>query len=82
MKLTIVQTIVVAALLALQTATAAELPSRQAQPAAAPAAKKCRIDGQEGVMLPGAGTCLRVSGSVSAEAAFGTLGRSSKSGAP
>ena len=80
MKLTIVQTIVVAALLALQTATAAELPSRQAQPA--PAAKKCRIDGQAGVVLPGAETCMRISGSVSAEAAFGTLGRSPKVGAP
>lgn len=80
MKLTIVQTIVVAALLATQAAAAAELPSRQAPPAAA--AKKCRVDGQEGVILPGTGTCLRVSGSVSAEATFGALGRSSKIGAP
>jgi hypothetical protein len=79
-KLTIAQTIVVAALLALQTATAAELPSRQAQPA--PAAKKCRIDGQEGVVLPGAETCMRVSGAVSAQTTFGTVGGSRRIGAP
>ena len=64
MKLTSVQTIGIAALLALQTANAAELPSRHAQPA--PAAKKCQIDGHEGVVLPGSETCMRVSGYVSA----------------
>jgi hypothetical protein len=79
-KLTIAQTIVVAALLALQTATAAELPSRQAKPA--PAAKKCQIDGQEGVVIPGSETCLRLSGAVSAQTTFGTVGDSRKIGAP
>jgi hypothetical protein len=79
-KLTFALTIVVAALLALQAATAAELPSRQAQPA--PAAKKCQIDGQEGVILPGAGTCMRVSGYVNAQAAFGTVSGSRRTGAP
>ena len=80
MKLTFALTIGVAALLALQAATAAELPSRQAQPA--PAAKKCQIDGQEGVILPGSGTCMRVSGYVNAQAAFGTVSGSRKIGAP
>ncbi len=80
MKLTLALTIAVAALLALQAATAAELPSRQAQPA--PAAKKCQIDGQEGIVLPGAGTCMRVSGYVNAQAAFGTVSGSRKIGAP
>ena len=80
MKLTFALTIAVAALFALQAATAAELPSRQAQPA--PAAKKCQIDGQEGVILPGAGTCMRVSGYVNAQAAFGTLSKSRQIGPP
>ena len=80
MKLTFAQTIAVAALLALQAATAAELPSRQAQPA--PAAKTCRIDGQEGIILPGAGTCMRVSGYVGAQATAGTIGKSRQTGAP
>jgi hypothetical protein len=79
-KLTFALTIVVAALLALQAATAAELPSRQAQPA--PAAKKCRIDGQEGLILPGSGTCMRVSGYVSAQTTVGTVGKSRQIGAP
>jgi hypothetical protein len=79
-KLTIAQTIVVAALLALQTATAAELPSRQTQPA--PTAKKCRINGLEGILLPSSETCVRVSGSVNAQAAAGTLSGSRKIGAP
>jgi hypothetical protein len=79
-KLTFALTIAVAALLAPQATTAAELPSRQAQPA--PAAKKCQIDGQEGVILPGAGTCMRVSGYVNAQATFGTVGGARKIGAP
>jgi hypothetical protein len=79
-KLAIAKTIVVAALLALQPATAAELPSRQAQPA--PAAKKCRIGGQEGVIIPGSQTCLRLSGAVSARMAFGTASGSRTIGAP
>ena len=80
MKLTFALTIAVAALIAQQTATAAELPSRQAKPA--PAATKCRIDGQEGIILPGSGTCMRVSGYVNAQAAFGTVSGSRKIEAP
>ncbi len=72
----------VAALLALQTATAAELPLRQAQPAPAPAAKTCRINGQDGVILPGAETCVRVGGYVGAQTTFGTVGGSRKIDAP
>jgi hypothetical protein len=79
-KLTFALTIGIAALLAPQAVTAAELPSRQAQPA--PAATKCRIDGQEGIILPGSGTCMRVSGYVNAQAAFGTVSGSRKIGAP
>jgi hypothetical protein len=79
-RLTIARTFALAALATLQVASAAELPSRQAQPA--PAAKKCQIDGHEGVVLPGAGTCMRVSGYVNAQAAFGTLSGSRKVGAP
>jgi hypothetical protein len=79
-KLTFALTIGIAALLAPKAATAAELPSRQAQPA--PAATKCRIDGQEGIILPGSGTCMRVSGYVNAQAAFGTVSGSRKIGAP
>jgi hypothetical protein len=79
-KLTVVQTVGIAALLALQTANAAELPLRQTQ--ADPAAKKCQIGGQEGVILPGSGTCMRISGYVSAQTTFGTAGGSRKNGAP
>jgi hypothetical protein len=71
-KLTFALSIAVAALLALQTATAAELPLRQAQPA--PAAKKCQLDGQDGVILPGSGICVRVSGYVSVQTTAGTVG--------
>jgi len=80
-KLTFALSIAVAALLAQQAASAAELPSRQAQPAAA-AAKTCRIDGRDGVILPRSETCVRVSGYVSAQAAFGAVGASRKIGAP
>jgi hypothetical protein len=79
-KLTIARTFALAAFATLQAASAAELPSRQAQPA--PAAKKCQIDGHEGVVLPGAGTCIRVSGFVNAQAAFGNVSGSRKVGAP
>ena len=82
MKLTYALSTAVAALLALQTATAAELPSRQAQPTPAPAAKTCRIDGRDGVILPGSETCLRVSGYVGAQTTFGTVGGSRKIDAP
>ena len=80
MKLAGVQTIAIAALFALQAATAAELPSRHAQPA--PAGKKCQIDGKEGVILPGSETCMRLSGYVSARTSFGAAGGSRKNGAP
>ena len=79
MKLTFALSIAVAALLALQTASAAELPSRQEQPAAA--AKKCRIDGQNGVVLPGSDTCMRVNGYVNAQTTFGTVSGSWRNGA-
>lgn len=80
MKLTCALSIAVAALLALEAATAAELPSRQAQPAQT--AKKCRIDGEEGMILPGSGTCMRVSGFVNAQVGFGTLSNSRQIRAP
>jgi hypothetical protein len=79
-KLTFALSIAVAALLALQTATAAELPLRQAQPA--PAAKKCQLDGQDGVILPGSGICVRVSGYVSTQTTVGTAGKLRQIGAP
>jgi hypothetical protein len=81
-KLAFARTIGIAALLALQTATAAELPLRQAQPAAAPAARKCQVNGQDGVILPGSETCLRLGGYVSARTAVGAVGGSRKIGAP
>lgn len=74
MKLTLAGAVAVAALVALQGAAAAELPSRPAKPE--PAAKKCRIDGQDGVVLPGSATCVRLSGSISAGASFGAAGKS------
>lgn len=64
----------IAALIALQAVSAAELPMRQAKPE--PQAKKCRIGGQEGVILPGSTTCIRLSGYVSAGVAFGAVGNS------
>jgi hypothetical protein len=76
-KLTLALSAAVAALVALQAAAAAELPLRHARPA--PAAKKCGIDGQEGVILPGSETCLHVSGSVDAQV---TVGKSRQVGAP
>jgi hypothetical protein len=79
-KLTLAVSIAVAALVAFQAASGAELPSRQAQPA--PAAPKCRIDGQEGILLPSSGTCMRVSGYVNAQAAVGTVSGSRKIAAP
>ena len=74
MKLALALSTVAAAILALEAAAAAELPSRHAQPAAA--AQTCRVDGQEGMVLPGSGTCMRVSGYVNAQEAFGTLSNS------
>jgi hypothetical protein len=79
-KLTFALMTAVAALFALEAAAAAELPSRPAPPA--PAAKKCQIDGQEGVILPGTEACIRVSGSISAQTTVGSVGRSRLLGAP
>jgi len=62
-----------AALVALHAAAAAELPSRQARPA--PAAKTCRVNGRTGVVVPGSGACVLLSGSVSAQAGFGSLSK-------
>jgi hypothetical protein len=81
-KLAFAQTIGIATLLALQTATAAELPLRQAQPVPAPAARKCQVNGQDGVIFPGSETCLRLGGYVSVRTAVGTVGGSRKIGAP
>jgi hypothetical protein len=52
-------------------AAAAELPSRQSQPT--PPAKTCWVNGQKGILIPGSDTCLRVSGSVTGQAAFGNV---------
>ena len=82
MKLAFAQTIGIATLLALQTATSAELPLRQAQPVAAPAARKCQVNGQDGVIVPGSETCLRLGGYVSVRTTVGTVGGSRKIGAP
>ena len=74
MKLNVAGVAAVATLIALHAAAAAELPSRQPKPE--PEAKKCRIGGQAGVILPGSATCVRFSGYVSGGAAFGTAGKS------
>jgi hypothetical protein len=54
-----------------ESAAAAELPSRQSQPT--PAAKTCWVNGQKGVLIPSSNTCLRISGSVSGQAAIGNV---------
>jgi len=64
----------IATLIALQAAAAAELPMRQPKPE--PAAKKCHIGGQDGVILPGSATCVRLSGYVSGNVTFGTAAKS------
>jgi hypothetical protein len=79
-KLTLALSAAVAALVALQAAAAAELPLRHARPA--PAAKKCGIDGQEGVILPGSEICMRLGGYVNAQVTVGTAGKSRQVGAP
>jgi len=73
------------AALAASAAAGAELPSRSppgALTASAPAAKKCQIDGRAGIMLPGSGACLLISGSISAQAAVGGGGGARPSPAP
>ena len=57
-------------------ALAAELPTRAAPPSEASArARTCVIDGQKGILLPGSETCMRITGSVSAQVSAGTLSR-------
>jgi hypothetical protein len=56
-------------------ARAAELPTREAKPAEMDKAKPCSIDGQPGVVLPGSQTCVRLSGSVSAQVTAGSLSK-------
>jgi hypothetical protein len=74
MKLAIVLLLGSAAALSAATgAGAAELPSRDARPAAK--AKTCVIDGAPGVVLPGGDACVRISGSVSAQVSAGSLSR-------
>lgn len=74
MKLAIVLLLGSAAALAAATgAGAAELPSRDARPPTT--AKTCDIDGAPGVVLPGGETCVRISGSVSAQVSAGSLSR-------
>ena len=63
-------------------ARAAELPSRNAKPAETDKAKACTIDGQAGVLLPGSQTCVRVSGSVSAQVTAGSLSKQRANGGP
>ena len=56
-----------AALFALGASEAAELPTlKHAHDAAAPQ-KSCVIDGMKGFLIPGAETCVRISGYVSGE---------------
>jgi hypothetical protein len=63
-------------------ARAAELPSRNAKPAEANKARACTVDGQAGVLLPGSQTCVRVSGSVSAQVTAGSLSKQRANGDP
>ncbi len=81
MKLAIA--LLVGSALALPAATgagAAELPSRNTQPAAK--AKTCSVDGVPGVVLPGGDTCVRISGSVSAQVSAGWPPRQRQNGEP
>jgi len=65
--------LVAAALFSASVAYAAELPSRNATAkAGAPKARECEIGGERGVELPG-GTCMRISGYISAGMTGGTL---------
>ena len=59
---------------------AAELPSRNAPPAAK--AKTCSIDGAPGVVLPSGDVCVRISGSVSAQVSAGSPSRRRARGDP
>lgn len=56
-------------------ALAAELPTRAASPApgASAKARTCMIDGEKGVLLPGSDTCMRITGSLSAQISAGSL---------
>ncbi len=61
-------------------AGAAELPTRNAPPAAAANAKTCSVDGAPGVVLPGGDTCVRISGSISAQVSAGAPPRQRANG--
>jgi hypothetical protein len=71
----------VAAVFASTGASAAELPSRDAQAPAANA-QTCSIGGAPGVLLPGGQTCMRIGGSVTAAVAAGSLSRQGRNGGP
>jgi len=64
----------VASILALASAEAAELPSRAAAPKEKPA-KTCEVAGARGFLTEG-GVCVKISGSVSGEVAAGSAGKS------
>lgn len=61
-----------ALLLASGSAYAAELPSRHNDTRPKPAARKCEIDGDAGVPIPGGG-CMHIGGYVSVGVNAGTL---------
>ena len=69
--------LVVVCVFAASAALAAELPTRAASPTpvASAKARTCTIDREKGILLPGSETCMRISGSVSAQVSAGTLSR-------
>lgn len=67
--------LVLGSTLALSSGFAAELPTREARPAANPEARTCTVDGEPGIVLPGGDTCMRISGSISAQVSAGALSR-------
>jgi hypothetical protein len=60
-----------AALLLVAAAQAAELPSMKPAPAAP--VKKCNVGGMAGVVIPGSGACVKISGYVSGGVEAGNL---------
>ncbi len=63
--------LLLASAVVVSTASGAELPSRNPpQPTAN--AKTCYIGGVRGIVLPGADTCVRISGSVSVQMSAGS----------
>ena len=62
--------VAVALLVALtRLAGGAELPSRDAR--SAPPPRRCEIGGKPGFLLPDSDTCVKVSGSISAQGSYG-----------